>query len=127
MGIFTKKKESFSKRSSDDIKPPTFPGSQKFELPNFPTYEPTMGNHMEIKNEVSRDDYEDYDEEKPVMQEDKAIFVKINKYKAAIDTLEVIKEKLKTAEIIIDELSKIPVDKTKKITRRGCQKVLKRR
>jgi len=111
MGLFKKKKDksdmSFSKRSSEDIRPPSFPGSQKFELPSFPTYEPTMTDHSEIKNEVSREDYDDYEEERPIMQEDKAIFVKINKYKAAMDTLEVIKEKLKTAEIIIDELSKI--------------------
>lgn len=106
MGLFAKKKEKnfdfpVSKRS-EMIKPPSF--SDRMDIPNFPTYEPTLGNHTEIKNEISRED--DYDD-RPILQEDKAIFVKINKYKAAIDTLEIIKEKLKTAEIIIDELAKI--------------------
>ncbi len=101
MGLFTKKKKfDFPvSRRSETIKPPRF----EEEVPSFPSYEPTLGNHMEIKEEIGREEEDD----RPILQEEKAIFVKINKYKAAIDTLEVIKEKLKTAEIIIDELAKL--------------------
>ena len=102
MSLFGKKKDNSSKRQ-EMIRPPSF-SEQRMDIPSFPTYEPTLANHREIKHEIDRD----YDfEEKPIMQEEKAIFVKINKYKSAIDTLELIKEKLKTAEIIIDELAKI--------------------
>ena len=102
MSLFGKKKDNTSKRQ-EMIRPPSF-SEQRMDIPSFPTYEPTLANHREIKHEIDRD----YDfEEKPIMQEEKAIFVKINKYKSAIDTLELIKEKLKTAEIIIDELAKI--------------------
>ncbi|MEK6951389.1 MAG: hypothetical protein AABX29_00070 [Nanoarchaeota archaeon] len=102
MSLFGKKKDNTSKRQ-EMIRPPSF-SEQRMDIPSFPTYEPTLANHTEIKHEIDRDyDYE----EKPIMQEEKAIFVKINKYKSAIDTLELVKEKLKTAEIIIDELAKI--------------------
>ncbi len=104
MALFGKKKDTFASKRQEMIRPPSF-SDQRMDIPSFPTYEPTLANHTEIKHEIDREDY-DY-EEKPVLQDEKAIFVKINKYKSAIDTLEIIKEKLKTAEIIIDELAKI--------------------
>ena len=41
------------------------------------------------------------------MPEEKAIFVKVDKYKEAIDTLEIIKEKLKTTQVVLNELREL--------------------
>jgi len=43
----------------------------------------------------------------PHLEEEKAIFVQIDKYKEAIDTLEMIKEKLKTSQSILNELNEL--------------------
>ena len=99
MGLFNKKEEVKQK-----IKPPTFPGLPEH---NFPTYEPTFPSSSEnIKKAVQGPPVTK--EEKPlVMPEEKAIFVKVDKYKEAIDTLEIIKEKLKTSQVVLNELNEL--------------------
>ena len=98
MGIFNKK-EAMRER----IKPPVFPGLPEHD---FPTYEPSFPSSSEtIKRAVKG-----FDEpmERPLMMpEEKAIFVKVDKYKEAIDTLEIIKEKLKTSQTILNELKEL--------------------
>ena len=105
MSLFKKKKEEMRQR----IKPPVFPG-----LPenNFPTYEPAMPSDSdEIKRAV--EGFEDPFEEPKIrstpkfLPEEKSIFVKVDKYKEAIDTLELIKEKLKTSQAILNELKEL--------------------
>ena len=98
MALFKKKKDDIKQR----IKPPTFPGLPEH---NFPTYEPTFPSSLDnIKRAV-----QDFDrEERPLaIPEEKAIFVKVDKYKEAIDTLEIIKEKLKTAQAVLSELKEL--------------------
>jgi len=99
MSLFKKKDEVKQK-----IKPPVFPGLPEH---NFPMYEPTFPSSPEsIKRAVQ--DFEPISMERKersiLMPEEKAIFVKVDKYKEAIDTLEIIKEKLKTAQSILNEL-----------------------
>lgn len=102
MALFKKKKD-FKQR----IKPPTFPGLPEH---NFPTYEPTFPSSPEGIKRAVQDFPEDFSE--PVrrslpLQEEKAIFVKVDRYKEAIDTLEIIKEKLKTAQVVLNELREL--------------------
>lgn len=98
MGIFNKKKEEVK----DKIQPPKFPGLSE---PQFPSYEPSFPNSTEdIKSAVSKPIFPD---KTAGLQEDKAIFVQIDKYKEAIDTLEMIKEKLKTSQTILNELNEL--------------------
>ena len=98
MALFKKKKDDIKQK----IKPPMFPGLPEH---NFPTYEPTFPSSLDnIKRAVQDFDYE----ERPLaIPEEKAIFVKIDKYKEAIDTLEIIKEKLKTAQVVLNELREL--------------------
>lgn len=98
MALFRKKRDDMKQR----IKPPTFPGLPEH---NFPTYEPTFPSSLDnIKRAVQDFDHE----ERPLaIPEEKAIFVKVDKYKEAIDTLEIIKEKLKTAQVILNELKEL--------------------
>ena len=81
-----------------------FPGLPEH---NFPTYEPTFPSSLDnIKRAVQDQDFDR--EERPLaVPEEKAIFVKVEKYKEAIDTLEVIKEKLKTAQAVLNELREL--------------------
>ncbi|MBI2105508.1 hypothetical protein HYT56_01570 [Candidatus Woesearchaeota archaeon] len=95
MSLFKKKDEMKQK-----IKPPVFPGLPEH---NFPIYEPTFPSSPEsIKRAIQ--DFPEVRERPMIMPEEKAIFVKVDKYKEAIDTLEVIKEKLKTAQSVLNEL-----------------------
>ena len=100
MGLFKKKREEVKER----IRPPTFPGLSE---PMFPSYEPSFPTSTENIRGVL---------EKPLfpeprvsqrMTEEKAIFVQIDKYKEAVDTLEMIKEKLKTSQTILNELNEL--------------------
>ena len=98
MALFKKRKDDIKQK----IKPPMFPGLPEH---NFPTYEPTFPSSLDnIKRAVQDFDYE----ERPLaIPEEKAIFVKVEKYKEAIDTLEIIKEKLKTAQAVLNELREL--------------------
>ena len=98
MALFKKKNEEIKQK----IRPPTFPGLPEH---NFPTYEPTFPSSLDnIKRAVQGFDQE----ERPLaVPEEKAIFVKVEKYKEAIDTLEIIKEKLKTAQAVLNELREL--------------------
>lgn len=103
MALFNKNKKN------NKIQPPTYPSSSE---PQFPTYESSMPTTSDsIKQAVSSPyEEEEYDMpsvQKTVLPEEKAIYVQIDKYKQAIDTLEVIKEKLKTAQSILDELNEL--------------------
>ena len=96
MGLFNKKKE-------ERIKPPTFPGLSE---PQFPSYEPSFPSSSEsLKSAVSKPLFPE--PRASALEEDKAIFVQIDKYKEAIDTLEMIKEKLKTSQAILNELNEL--------------------
>ena len=98
MALFKKRKDDIKQK----IKPPMFPGLPEH---NFPTYEPTFPSSLDnIKRAVQDFDYE----ERPLaIPEEKAIFVKVEKYKEAIDTLQIIKEKLKTAQAVLNELREL--------------------
>ena len=98
MVLFKRKKEEIKQK----IRPPTFPGLPEH---SFPTYEPTFPSSLDnIKRAVQDFDHE---ERSLAVPEEKAIFVKIDKYKEAIDTLEIIKEKLKTAQAVLNELREL--------------------
>ncbi|MEK6856402.1 MAG: hypothetical protein AABX49_00145 [Nanoarchaeota archaeon] len=100
MGLFKKKKEDIKQK----IRPPTFPGLPEH---NFPSYEPTFPSMSSIDN-IKRAVQDFGQEERPmIVPEEKAIFVKVEKYKEAIDTLEIIKEKLKTAQAVLNELREL--------------------
>jgi len=85
MPLFKKKK------NIEKIRPPTFPGLPQHE---FPSYEPGLSEPETIKEAVQRPSFIEEKHSRPFLPEEKAIFVQIDKYKQAIDTLEVIKEKL---------------------------------
>ena len=76
MALFKKRKDDIKQK----IKPPMFPGLPEH---NFPTYEPTFPSSLDnIKRAVQDFDHE----ERPLaIPEEKAIFVKVEKYKEAID------------------------------------------
>lgn len=89
----------------EKIRPPTFPGLPEH---NFPTYEPSFPSSSETIKKAVRGFDEPREKEKSIaMPEEKAIFVKVDKYKEAIDTLEIIKEKLKTAQVVLSELKEL--------------------
>ena len=99
MSLFKKKKDDLKQK----IRPPTFPGLPEHD---FPTYEPTFPSSLDTIKRAVQD--QSYIEERPMaVPEEKAIFVKVEKYKEAIDTLEIIKEKLKTAQSILNELREL--------------------
>ncbi|MBS3156755.1 hypothetical protein J4442_01105 [Candidatus Woesearchaeota archaeon] len=103
MGLFGKKKEDFR----DRVRPPTFPGLSE---PSFPSYEPSFPSSSDdIKQAVTRPLFPEGRSfsKMPHLEEEKAIFVQIDKYKEAIDTLEMIKEKLKTSQSILNELNEL--------------------
>lgn len=101
MPLFNKKREEIKER----IKPPTFPGLPEH---NFPTYEPAFPSTSEsIKRAVQGLDERPAAERPFMIPEERAIFVKVEKYKEAIDTLEIIKERLKTTQIILNELKNL--------------------
>ncbi len=91
----------FKKKKIEKIKPPTFPGLSEHQ---FPSYEPILSENQTIKEAVRRPSFME-EEMRPILPEEKAIFVQIDKYKQAIDTIEIIKEKLKTSQAIINELN----------------------
>lgn len=100
MALFRKKKEEMKQK----IKPPTFPGLPEHD---FPTYEPAFTASSSLDN-IKRAVQDFGHEERPlIVPEEKAIFVKVEKYKEAIDTLEIIKEKLKTANAVLNELREL--------------------
>lgn len=99
MGLFNKKKEEIK----DKIRPPRFPGLSE---PMFPSYEPSFPSTDDVKSAVERPLFPE-PEIRVKSMEDKAIFVQIDKYKEAIDTLEMIKEKLKTSQTILNELNEL--------------------
>ena len=101
MGLFSKLfyKRKEEEETKERVKPPRF--SSKLSEQNFPSYEPTFPFSLEeIKKSVQAPAKSL--EKKPL--EEKEIFVKIESYKEAIDILEVIKEKLKTAQVILNEM-----------------------
>ena len=101
MGLFGKKKEEVK----DKIKPPTFPGLSE---PQFPSYEPSFPSSTEgIKQAVSRPLIPEPEPLPRRIREEKAIFVQVDKYKEAIDILDMIKEKLKTSQSILNELNEL--------------------
>ena len=102
MGLFGKKE----KETRDKVKPPTFPGLSE---PSFPSYEPSFPNSSDdIKHAVSRPLFPEREGSRESnLEEEKAIFVQIDKYKEAVDTLEMIKEKLKTSQSILNELNEL--------------------
>lgn len=85
--------------------PPRFPSFDDSDI-QFPKYEPTLNYspQTEIKRAIETPSFE---QTKPLLKEEKAIFVQIENYKAALSTLDSIKEKIKTAEIILNELNQI--------------------
>ncbi|MBU2639671.1 MAG: hypothetical protein KKG75_03105 [Nanoarchaeota archaeon] len=99
MGLFNKKKEEIKEK----IRPPRFPGLSE---PSFPSYEPSFPSTDDVKSAVERPLFPEPEvRARPV--EDKAIFVQIDRYKEAMDTLEMIKEKLKTSQTILNELNEL--------------------
>src|SRR3989338_403302 len=100
MALFKKKKDETKQK----IRPPVFPGLPEH---NFPTYEPAFPSSLDnIKRAVQDQDFS-HGERPLAVPEEKAIFVKVEKYKEAIDTLEVIKEKLKTAQAVLNEFREL--------------------
>lgn len=99
MPLFKKKKSNIEK-----IKPPTFPGLPEHQ---FPSYESALSEPKTIKEAIQRPFLIQEKEERPFLPEEKAIFVQIDKYKQAIDTLEIIKEKLKTTQAVLNELNEL--------------------
>lgn len=99
MPLFSKKKQNIER-----IKPPTFPGLPEHQ---FPSYESGFSEQETIKEAVQRPSFLEEKESRAFLPEEKAIFVQIDKYKEAIDTLEIIKEKLKTSQAIINELNEL--------------------
>jgi len=110
MGLFSKKKEQ---KETQNIPPLKFPELPKEE---FPSYEPAAGSELQtIKEAVQPREPEQVVEPAPAMStaplmmasEEQPLFVKIEKYKDAIKTINQLKEKLDDAERLLDELNSI--------------------
>jgi len=106
MPLFKKKK------NTEKIKPPTFPGLPQHE---FPSYEPGLSEPETIKEAIQRPSIIK-EESRAFLPEEKAIFVQIDKYKQAIDTLEIIKEKLRTSQTILTELNELKKQEESELT-----------
>ena len=115
MGLFSKKKSS-SFPSKPNFEPPIFPSSNKLDIPDFPSYEPleqpTREDSSAIKNAALSN--EDFDFQSPNSQPEtftkdhaQEIFVKIDKYRDALETIEKIKIKLRQSETIIEKLEEV--------------------
>lgn len=114
----------FKKKEKED-KLPRLP-----ELPplEFPSYEPQIERKGEQKREdssqrksyspsiVASDRYgQDMPLRKTNLVEDKPIFIKMEKYKDAINDLENIKKTIKEAEVILSELERIKEEEEREI------------
>ncbi len=110
MGIFSKKEE---------LRLPELP-----KLPNLPRYEPMLSRDIgnSIKDEVER---EIPVREKEVkfsaetkrfnMNEEKPLFIKIDKYKEAVTNIDNIKSRITEAENIIEDLENMKNEEEKKL------------
>ena len=128
MGLFSKKKVESSKVGSGALPElPEFPEMHDEELHEdvleFPSYEPTI---KDIKNEVGRDDdleipirESKIQHSKPIentaksspsrlsMDDEKPLFVQIDKYKDVLRSLEVLKAKVANAEDLLKGLQEL--------------------
>jgi len=98
MGLFSKKKKEVRKL-------PLLPEEKLEERTKeeIPIYEPQLPS-SEIKPEIPEIPIE---KPKSIIQESKPIYVKIEKYRSAIKTLEEIKTKLTEAEKLLNNLQKL--------------------
>jgi len=122
MGLFSKKKSKEELRQAMMMPPvpelPEFPDlPEESDSSEFPSYEPTI---KDIKNEVGRDDdleipirESKIQHSKPIentaksspsrlsMDDEKPLFVQIDKYKDVLRSLEVLKAKVANAEDLL--------------------------
>ncbi|HIH25258.1 hypothetical protein J4476_05460 [Candidatus Woesearchaeota archaeon] len=129
MGLFTKKKQDQSQSNGGDLPElPDFPDmhdqSMHEDVLEFPSYEPTISD---IKNEVDKeDDFEVPQRERPVQQntrpsmqknmdDEKPLFVQIDKYKDVLRSIEVLKAKLANAEDLLKGLDELKTKEEQKI------------
>ncbi|MEK6948407.1 MAG: hypothetical protein AABX19_04155 [Nanoarchaeota archaeon] len=130
MGLFTKKKDQSQSNGGDLPELPEFPDmhdqSMHEDVLEFPSYEPTISD---IKNEVDKED--DFEvpqrERKQVaqaqrnspnvrsMDDEKPLFVQIDKYKDVLRSIEVLKAKLANAEDLLKGLDELKTKEEQKI------------
>lgn len=132
MGLFTKKKQDQSQSNNGGDLPelPEFPdmhdSSMHEDVLEFPSYEPTI---KDIKDEVDKED--DFDvpqrerampqaqqrnsQQKMGMNDEKPLFVQIDKYKDVLRSIEVLKAKLANAEDLLKGLDELKSKEEQKI------------
>ncbi len=118
MGLFSKKKEPEVKPELPPLKFPELPSEQKEQVaqPAQPQAEEISPKEEQIIKEAIAP-AKPAVEEKPIpkMEEEKPLFVKIEKYKEVMTTLSELKSKLKNASDILNELDKIKEDEEKEL------------
>src|SRR3989338_1303921 len=115
-----------SAKTDDDFKFPEFPEYESKEIDayndsyNTPIAEPTRaedfiqkGMEMPMRKEMPRmempmEEHEDFQMQRPMQQEEgRPIFIKLDDYKDAIHTLDIIKARLRETEKILNEISNL--------------------
>lgn len=143
MGLFSLTKKPEEKKAPEQSSFPNFPDVHDEEMPEFPAYEPTIG---EIKKEITKP--EDFDipirEKRPeqksmfgaqiesrppftpakmdfsapkMPQEGKTLFIKIDKYKEAMHDINSLKTKIAEAERILSSIEEIKAEEDSKLNK----------
>jgi len=116
MGLFSKKKDEPKVLSHL----PEFP--KLSEEPKFPTYEPQFKQfeEKEIDIPIRKPAFSprpiDLESNRPATIEEKPLFVKIDRYKEALSSINDIKNKLKEIEAILSKLEEIKNQEDKELT-----------
>lgn len=142
MGLFSLTKKP-AEKSPEQPSFPKFPDVHEGEMPEFPAYEPTIG---EIKKEITKpEEFEvpirdkrteqksmfgaqieptqqftppKMDFSAPKMpQEGKTLFIKIDKYKEAMHDINSLKTKIAEAERILSNLEEIKTEEDSKLSK----------
>ena len=104
-----------SAKTDDDFKFPEFPEYESKEIDayndsyNEPIVEPPRAEDFISKGmEMPMEEHEDFQMQRPMQQEEgRPIFIKLDDYKDAIHTLDIIKARLRETEKILNEISNL--------------------
>lgn len=114
MGLFgSKKKEQMTQPELPPLKFPDLPSEEDASMYEQPQIAPSEA--QSIKQAMQRSPYESAQSYAP-MHEDKPLFVRIEKYKEVMETLNGLKDKLGEAGEILKELSRIKAEEEQELS-----------
>lgn len=108
MGFFSKKKEQMTQ---PELPPLKFPDLPSEEVPMYGQPQISSSEAQAIKQAMAPMPERSY----APMQEDKPLFVRVEKYKDVMETLSGLKEKLNEAGDVLRELSRIKAEEEQEL------------